>query len=75
MDNLPKIHCTTHTVIRNKLTDKIYKDEAERDLDINDPNTETTADHIVQDTIVEVSPKGLNVLQKVMNQKNDKPKS
>jgi hypothetical protein len=75
MDDLPKIHCTTHTVIRNKLTDKIYKDEAERDLDINDPNTETTADHIVQDTIVEVSPKGLNILQKVMNQKNDKPKS
>ena len=75
MDDLPKIHCTTHIVIRNKLTDKIYKDESERDLDINDPNTETTADHIVQDTIVEVSPKGLNVLQKVMNQKNDKPKS
>ena len=77
MDNneLPKIHCTTHVVLKNKLTGKVYKDEVERDADINDPNTETTADHIQQDTIVEVSPKGLNVLQKVMNQKNDEPKS
>jgi len=42
MDNeLPKIHCTTHVVIKNKLTGKVYKDEVERDADINDPNTET----------------------------------
>ena len=76
MDNdILKINCTTHVVIKNKMTGKVYKDEVERDADINDPNTETTADHIQQDTIVEVSPKGLNVLQKVMNQKNDKQKS
>ena len=76
MDNdILKINCTTHVVIKNKLTNKVYKDEAERDADINDPNTATTADHIQQDTVVEVSPKGLNVLQKVMNQKNDEPKS
>ena len=74
-DDVLKINCTTHVVIKNKFTGKVYKDEAERDADINDPNTETTADHIQQDTVVEVSPKGLNVLQKVMNQKNEEPKS
>ena len=41
----------------------------------SNPNTSTTAADIAQDVKVEVSPKGLNVLQKVMNQNNDKPKS
>ena len=74
-EDLLKIDCTTTVIIRNTKTNKIYKDEAERDADIADPNTETTAEHIAQDVKVEVSPKGLNVLQKVMNQNNDKPKS
>jgi hypothetical protein len=74
-EDLLKIYCTTTVIIRNTKTNKIYKDEAERDADIADPNTETTAEHIAQDVKVEVSPKGLNVLQKVMNQNNDKPKS
>ena len=30
---------------------------------------------IVQDVTVQVSPKGLDIMQKVMNQKNDKPKT
>ena len=73
MDNeLPKIHCTTHVVIKNKLTNKVYKDEAERDADINDPKTETTADHIQQDLTVEVSPKGLEALKKVMSRNDNK---
>jgi hypothetical protein len=74
-EDLPKIYCTTTVIIRNTKTNKIYKDEAERDADIADPNTLTTAADITQDVQVQVSPKGLNVLQKVMNQKNDKPKS
>jgi hypothetical protein len=74
-EDLLKIYCTTTVIIRNTKTNKIYKDEAERDADIANPNTETTAEHIAQDVKVEVSPKGLNVLQKVMNQNNDKPKS
>ena len=74
-EDILKINCTTHVVIKNKFTGKVYKDEAERDADINDPNTVTTAEHIAQDIKVEVSPKGLNVLQKVMNQNNDKSKS
>ena len=72
MDNdILKINCTTNVIIKNKLTNKVYKDEAERDADINDPNTDTTADHIQQDLTVEVSPKGLEALKKVMS-KNDK---
>jgi len=76
MDNeLPKIHCTTTVTIRNTKTGYIYKDETEKESDINNPNTETKADHVVQDINVEVSPKGLNVLQKVMNQNNAKRKA
>ena len=74
-DDLLKIDCTTTVILRNTLNNKIYKDEAEKEADIADPNTETTAEHIAQDIKVQVSPKGLNVLQKVMNQNNDKPTS
>jgi len=75
MDNdILKIDCTTTVVLRNTRTNKIYKDESEKDADIADPNTETVADHIAQDLTVVVSPKGLNILQKVMNE-NKKPKS
>lgn len=71
-EDLLKIDCTTTVVIRNTRTNKVYKDEIEKDADIADPNTETVAEHIAQDLTVHVSPKGLNILQKVMNQKNDK---
>ena len=74
-NELPKIHCTTTVTIRNTKTGYIYKDEIEKESDINNPNTETKADHVVQDINVEVSPKGLNVLQKVMNQNNDNKKT
>ena len=73
MDNdILKINCTTHVVIKNKLSGKVYKDEQERDADINDPNTDTTADHIQQDLTVEVSPKGLEALKKVMSRNDNK---
>ena len=74
-DDILKIDCTTTRLLRNTRTNKIYIDEAEKDADIADPNTETAAEHIAQDLTVEVSPKGLNVLQKVMNQNNDKSES
>ena len=74
-NELPEIHCTTVVTLRNTKTGRIYKDDFEKESDINNPNTETKADHVVQDINVEVSPKGLNVLQKVMNQKNEEPKS
>ena len=70
-EDLLKIDCTTTVTIRNTQTNYVYADEAEKDADIADPNTATTAEHIAQDIKVEVSPKGLNVLQKVLNQNND----
>ena len=72
-DDILKINCTTIITIRNTKTGYVYKDDQEKDSDINNPNTETKADHVVQDLRVQVSSKGLNLLQKVMNKNNDKP--
>ena len=74
-EDLLKIDCTTIITFKNTRTNKVYKDEAEKDADIADPNTETVAEHIAQDLTVQVSPKGLNVLQKVMNQNNENKKT
>ena len=73
MDNILKIDCTTTIVLRNTRTNKVYKDESEKEADIADPNTDTVAEHIAQDITVVVSPKGLNVLQKVMQNDKSKP--
>ena len=71
-EDVLKIDCTTTIVLRNTRTNKVYKDETEKEADIADPNTETVAEHIAQDLTVVVSPKGLNLLQKAMND-NKKP--
>jgi len=72
MDNILKIDCTTTVILRNTKTNKVYKDESEKEADIANPNTDTVAEHIAQDLTVVVSPKGLNLLQKAMND-NKKP--
>ena len=60
-DNLTKIDCTTITTWRNTKTGEIYKDKKE-------------GPDIAQDVTVQVSPKGLEVLQKVMQKQKEKPK-
>lgn len=60
--DLPKIECTTITTYRNTKTGETFKEKVE-------------GSDIVEDVIVQVTNKGLQVFQKVMNQKNDKPKS
>ena len=60
--DIPKIECTTTTTNRNTKTGEISKDKIE-------------GPDIVEDVTVQVTNKGLQVFQKVMNQKNDKPKS
>ena len=62
MDNedLPKINCTTITTYRNTKTGETSTKKVEG------PN-------IVEDVTVHVSPKGLEVLQKVMNSAKRKP--
>jgi len=67
-EDLLKIDCTTTITIRNTQTNYIYADEAEKDADIANPDTPTTKEHIAQDVKVEVSPKGLNVLQKIFDE-------
>jgi len=59
--DIPKIECTTITTYRNTETGEVSKDKVEG------PN-------IVEDVTVQVTNKGLQVFQKVMNQKNDKSK-
>jgi hypothetical protein len=60
--DIPKIECTTITTYRNTKTGETFKEKVE-------------GPDIVQDVTVQVTNKGLQVFQKVMNQKNDKPKS
>ncbi len=63
-DNVIKIHCTTITTYRNTKTGETSTDKVEG------PN-------IVTDVTVQVSPKGLDLMQKVMNKQNEnkKPKA
>ena len=61
-DNVYKIDCTTVTTWRNTKTGETSKEKKE-------------GSDIVQDVTVQVSPKGLDLMQKVMNKNNDKPKT
>ena len=54
MDDLTKIDCTTITTYRNTKTGKTYKEKKE-------------GPDIVEDVTVQVTNKGLEVFQKVMN--------
>ena len=60
-DNVIKIDCTTITTYRNTKTGETSKEKME-------------GPDIVTDVTVQVSPKGLDVFQKVMNNDNKKPK-
>ena len=60
-DNVYKIDCTTITTWRNTKTGETFKEKKEG------------AD-IVQDVTVEVSPKGLDMIQKAMNNNDNKSK-
>jgi len=58
--DIPKIECTSITTYRNTKTGEVYKEKVE-------------GPDIVQDVTVQVTNKGLEVFQKVMNE-NKKPK-
>ena len=63
-DNIIKIDCTTITTYRNTKTGETSSEKVE-------------GPDIVQDVTVQVSPKGLDLKQKVMSKQNEnkKPKS
>ncbi len=62
MDNLPKIECTTLEIIRSKKTGKTYNTMEEF-------LKENTIEDLQKDLSITVTNKGLELLQKVMNQK------
>ena len=59
------------TVCTNKSTGQVYKDEEEMKADVANPNTKTTMADVKTDITVQVSPKGLHALQKVMAKQNE----
>ena len=59
-DNIIKIDCTTITTWRNTKTNEVFKEKVE-------------GPDIVQDVTVQLSPNGLDIMQKVMS-KDDKSK-
>ncbi len=59
-DNLPKIECTTITTYRNTKTGEVYKEKKE-------------GPDIVEDVTVQVTNKGLEMFQKVLDE-NQKSK-
>ena len=60
-DDIPKIDCVTTTTYRNTKTGEVFKEKVE-------------GPDIVEDVTVQITNKGLEVFQKVMNQSNGKPK-
>ena len=62
MDNLPKIECKTLEIIRSKKTGKTYNTMEEF-------LKENTIEDLQKDLSITVTNKGLELLQKVMNQK------
>ena len=61
-DNTTKIKCETVYTWRNKKTGEVFKEKKE-------------GPDIVQDVTVQVSPKGLDIMQKVMSKDDNKPKT
>ena len=62
MDNLPKIECQTVEIIKSKKTGKTYNNMEEF-------LKENTIEDLLIDLTVKVTNKGLELLEKVMNQK------
>ena len=60
-DNIIKIDCTTITTWRNTKTKEVFKEKVE-------------GEDIVQDVTVQVSPKGLDMIQKAMSNNDNKSK-
>ena len=60
-DNILKIDCTTITTWRNTKTNEVFKEKKD-------------GPDIVQDVTVQVSPKGLDMIQKAMSNNDNKSK-
>ena len=52
---IPVLPAEVETTIKNKITGQVYPDMAAFNADVADPNTDTKADHLQQDTIIKVA--------------------
>jgi len=55
MSDLIKIPAEAKEIVKNKRTGKVYADKAEFDADVNNPNTDTTAEDFRQDLEIKVT--------------------
>jgi len=55
MSDLIKIPAEVKEIVKNKRTGKVYADKAEFDADVNNPNTDTTAEDFRQDLEIKVT--------------------
>ena len=62
MDNLPKIECQTVEIIKSKKTGKTYNN-------MDDFLKENTMEDLQKDISITITNEGLDLMQKVMNQK------
>jgi tRNA U54 and U55 pseudouridine synthase Pus10 len=58
-NDIPKIPAEAKEIIKNKRTGKIYASKVEFDADVNDPNTDTTAEDLRQDLEITVTRAGV----------------
>ena len=59
MNDLPRIPVEAKEIIKHKRTGKIYASKDEFDADVNDPNTDTTAEDFRQDLEIKVTRAGV----------------
>ena len=64
MHDIPKIPAEAKEIIKHKRTGKEYKDKAEFDADVADPNTDTTQDDFRQDLEITVTRVNIEALTK-----------
>jgi hypothetical protein len=62
MDNLPKIECQTVEIIKSKKTGKTYNN-------MENFLKENTIEDLQKDVSITITNEGLDLMQKVMNQK------
>jgi len=62
MDSLPKIECKTVEIIKNKKTGKVYNN-------MEDFLKENKIEDLQKDLSITITNEGLDLMQKVMNQK------
>ena len=59
---MKKIQCETKEVYRNKKNNMVYASKEEAEHDINNPNTDTKREDVVNDVTVIVPPEALSLV-------------